>query len=37
MEDFISVFVVLGVFYVLKGVLKGLWGGWTKNDYRLDR
>lgn len=37
MEDLISVLIIVGVFYVLSGILKGLWGGWTKNDYRRDR
>jgi len=37
MDDLISVLVVLAVFYVLKSIFKGLWGGWTKNDFRRDR
>jgi len=37
MDDVTAIFVIIGVAYVMKPILRGVFGWFSKSDYRRDR
>lgn len=37
MDDVTAIFVILGVAWIMKPILKGVFGWHSKSDYRRDR